>query len=66
MGGSAIVAAEQKLDPVLFAGLSRTTVNSWIDHSGERLWWNESILKKFEQEYDLGHKNGGQRGVVVS
>ena len=33
MGGSAIVAAARKLDPVLFAGLSRTTVNSWIDHS---------------------------------
>ena len=33
MGGSAIVAAARKLDPVLFAGLSRTTVNSWIDRS---------------------------------
>ena len=66
MGGSAIVAAARKLDPVLFAGLSRTTVNSWIDRSRERPRWNESILKKIEQGNDPGHKNGGQRGVVVS
>ena len=31
MGASAIVTAAQKLDPVLFAGLRRTTVDSWID-----------------------------------
>ena len=66
MGASAIVSAAKKLDPVLFAGLRRTTVNSWIDRSRDKPRWKESILKKIEQGNDPGHKNGGQRGVLVS
>jgi hypothetical protein len=66
MGSSAIVAAARKIDPVLFAGLRRTTVNSWIDRSRDRPRWKDSILKKIEQGNDPGHKNGGQKSVVVS
>lgn len=66
MGASAIVTAAQKLDPVLFAALRRTTVDSWIDRSQDKPRWKDSVLKKIEQGNDPGHKNGGQRGVVVS
>jgi hypothetical protein len=66
MGASAIVTAAQKLDPVLFAGLRRTTVKSWIDRSRDKPRWKESILKKVQQGNDPGHKNGGQHGVMVS
>lgn len=66
MSASAIVAAAQKIDPEVFKGLRRTTVNSWIDRSGTRPRWTDAIHAKIQQGNDPGHNRGGQHGVLVS
>lgn len=65
MSSSEIVRVLQKRDPEVFAGLRRTTINSWIDRTGERPRWTDKMMKKVEQGNDPGHNKGGQRGVLV-
>lgn len=65
MSASRIVKAAQLSDPVVFAGLARTTVNSWIDRSKTRPCWKASVLQRVHQGNNPGHNKGGQRGVLV-
>ena len=44
MGASAIADGLKKRDPITFTKISRTTINGWIDHSGDKPQWKESIL----------------------
>jgi hypothetical protein len=65
MSASEIVATAKRMDPVVFDGLRRTTVDGWIDRSGERPRWKDSVLRKIDQGNDPGHNKGGSRGVLV-
>ncbi|KAF8193422.1 hypothetical protein BJ912DRAFT_241100 [Pholiota molesta] len=64
MKASAIVAAAKKIDPVVFKGLSRTTVEGWIDRSGKVPRWTENVLRRIQQGNNPGHNKGGQRSVL--
>ncbi|KAF8808295.1 hypothetical protein BYT27DRAFT_7041201, partial [Phlegmacium glaucopus] len=44
MGASEIVDAVKRINPVNFEGLSRTTVKSWIDRSGNKPKWTNAVL----------------------
>jgi hypothetical protein len=66
MSATEIVRDLQKHDPEVFAGLRRTTVNSWIDRSGDKPCWTAALLAKVEQGNDPGHNKGGQCGILVS
>lgn len=65
MSASKIVGMAKQMDPVVFDGLRRTTVDGWIDRSGERPRWKDSVLRKMDQGNDPGHNKGGSRGVLV-
>ena len=65
MGASEIVAAAKQINPIAFGGLSRTTVKSWIDRSGDTPKWTTAVLQRINRGNDTGHNKGGQRGVLV-
>jgi hypothetical protein len=48
MSASAIVCALNRMDPDTFAGISRTTIDSWIDRKGPKPQWSNAVLKKAE------------------
>lgn len=62
---SEIVAMAKQMDPVVFDGLHQTTVDGWINCSGERPHWKDSVLRKIDQGNDPGHNKGGSQGVLV-
>jgi hypothetical protein len=63
---SQIVAAAKRLDPVVFCGLSRTTVEGWIETSvsGKR-HWKDSVLSRVSRGNEPGHSKGGRHGILV-
>jgi hypothetical protein len=61
-----LVKVLQLKDPVVFAGLSRSTVESWIDRTGSRPQWSEATLRKAEAGNHQGHNHGGCAGVLVN
>lgn len=65
MSPSAIVREAKRIDAVIFANLSRTTVIGWIDRSGDTPRWTDSVLERIERGNDSGHKNGGRLGILV-
>jgi hypothetical protein len=65
MSSSAMVTALRRMDPDTFAGISRTTIEGWIDRTGDRPQWRDAVLQKVEQGNDPGHNKGGRRGVLV-
>lgn len=65
MSASAIVRALHRMDPDTFAGISRTTVEGWIDRKGPKPRWSDAVLKKVQQGNDPGHSKGGRRGILV-
>ena len=66
MSSSEIRNQLQSKDLVVFAGISQTTINSWIDRSGSRARWSDTALKLAEKGNHQRHPNGGHRGVLVS
>lgn len=65
MSTSKIVKAAKLSDPVVFARLACTTVNSWIDQSKARPCWTAAVLRRIDQGNNPGHDSGGQQGVLV-
>ena len=56
----------QKRDPTVFAKISWTTINEWIDWSGLRPRWSEKALQMAEMGNHQLHPNAGCRGALVS
>ncbi|KAJ7577704.1 hypothetical protein C8J56DRAFT_729350, partial [Mycena floridula] len=50
--------------PETFGGLNRSTVQEWIDYSGERAKWKSTVMEKVDQGNDPGHTKGGRRGIL--
>ncbi|KAN0097881.1 hypothetical protein V8E55_002327, partial [Tylopilus felleus] len=64
MSSTQIVSLLEQRDPVTFAGLSCTTVDSWIDHSGNKPKWSLHALKMARDGNDPGLGNkGGRWGI---
>jgi hypothetical protein len=66
MSASAIRNLLQRKDPTVFAGISRTTINSWIDRSGSIPKWSDNALRLAENGDHQLHPNAGRRGILVS
>jgi hypothetical protein len=66
MSSTKIVQILQKKDPETFAGMSRSTIEGWIDRSGNRPKWSDAALRMAENGNRQGHQNGGRRGALVS
>src|SRR5882762_9324428 len=62
----AITRDLQKKDFGTFKGLSRTTMDGWIDRSGDKPRWSDTILERIKKGNEPGHVNGGGKGVLVS
>ena len=65
MGASDIVNGLRKRDPVTFEKISRNTVEGWIDRSGEKPHWKESVLRHTQSGDGPGHDKGGSQGILV-
>ncbi|KAJ7934276.1 hypothetical protein B0H13DRAFT_2306007 [Mycena leptocephala] len=66
MSASAIRDVLRRSDPVIFEKISHSTIDGWIDRSGERPKWKESVLVRAEKANFQGHPNGGRRGALVN
>ena len=64
MSASAIADGLKKRDPITFAGINRTTIDRWIDRSGDRPRWKEKTLQRAENGNSPGHDKGGHRGIL--
>lgn len=47
-----------------FAGINRTTIDGWIDRSGDQPRWTEKTLQRVENGNSPGHNKGGRRGIL--
>lgn len=66
MSSSRIVSLLKQHDPITFAGLSRTTVEGWIDRNEGKPKWSARALQKASDGNDPGLGNkGGRRGIFV-
>jgi hypothetical protein len=61
-----IVRELKKKDPETFQGFSRTTLDKWIDHTGDKPKWSKRTLERVKHGNDPGHANGGRKGIFVS
>jgi hypothetical protein len=66
MSASEIVCILKRKDHKTFDGLNRTTVDGWIDRSGNRPTWKKTTLLQAEKGDENGHNKGGRRGILVS
>jgi hypothetical protein len=66
MSPSEIVNILKKRNPETFERLSQTTVNEWIDTTGDCLRWKDTTLAKIIQGNKPGHSKGGRQGILVS
>jgi hypothetical protein len=64
MSASAIADGLKKHDPITFARINRTTINGWIDRSGDRPRWTEKTLQRAENGNSPGHNKGSRRGIL--
>ncbi|KAG1866767.1 hypothetical protein F4604DRAFT_1682829 [Suillus subluteus] len=66
MSSTKIIALLKRQDPQSFAGLACSTVNGWINQSGDKPKWSEKALKMAEYGHDQGQGNkGGQKGIFT-
>lgn len=66
MSCTQIVRLLKQRDAITFAGLSRTTVDSWIDRTGDKPKWSARALQMAINGNDPGLGNkGGKRGIFV-
>ncbi len=61
----AIVSDLKKRDGVVFAKLNRTTVDLWIDRTGEKPKWSDKTLERIQKGNHLENPNAGRKGVLV-
>ena len=65
MSSQEIVNELRKQNADTFRTLNRTTVNGWIDQTGDRPRWMDATLENNQKGNDPGHNKGGQRGILV-
>lgn len=67
MAATEMVKSLKRRDPDTFAGLTRTTVNNWIDRSGSKPTWTTAVQKRLDENRgnSPGHDKGGRQGIFV-
>lgn len=65
MSATEIVRRLKTHDPQTFGRLNRSTVWDWIDYSGTRARWKDSVLKRVKQGNDPAYNKGGKCGILV-
>lgn len=67
MSAFEIVRSLKRRDPVIFAGITRETVKSWIDRSGDKPRWTDTVLARMAARTgnEPGHSKGGRCGILV-
>lgn len=66
MSSTQIVRLLKQQDPMIFAGLARTTVEGWIDRNGDKPGWSDRALTMAREGYDHNMENkGGRKGIFV-
>jgi hypothetical protein len=60
-----LVKVMQQKDPITFGGLSRSTIEGWIDRSGAVPRWNDATLARIERGNHQGYDHEGRKGVLV-
>lgn len=61
-------AIEQELkksSPDVFRNFRHTTLNEWINYSGNQPRWSDKTLVQIKKGNDLGQENAGHKGVLV-
>ena len=48
-----------------FKSLSCTTIDAWIDRSGDAPKWSSKTLERIKRGNEVGHANAGRKGVLV-
>jgi hypothetical protein len=67
MSTSAMVKVLKRQNATLFEGISRGTIDGWIDRSDPgHPKWKDAVLERAERGNFQGHPNGGRRGILVS
>ena len=56
----------KKRDPETFQGLGRSTINRWIDRTGDKPKWSERTLERIKRGNEPGHDNCGRKGIFVT
>lgn len=66
MSSTEIVNLLKRQDPMTFGGLARTTVESWIDRSGDKPKWSDRALEMASEgnDHSLGSSRG-KKGIFV-
>lgn len=65
MSVTAIINVLQQKNFQMFEHLSHSTVQGWIDRTGDKPRWSEKTIARAEAGNFQGHPNGGRRGILV-
>lgn len=67
MSPTEIMNSLKRRDPVMFEGITRETIKSWIDRTGEKPQWKDSIQALIDAGLgnQPGHNKGGRHGILV-
>ena len=66
MSASEIANGLKRRNPDTFGKINRNTIEGWIDRSGAKPKWKESVLCRVDDGNNPGHDKGGQQGLLVS
>ena len=66
MSASEIANGLKKRNPNTFGKINRNTIEGWIDRSGAKPKWKDSVLRRVDDGNSPGHDKGGQQGILVS
>ncbi|KAF4615755.1 hypothetical protein D9613_012424 [Agrocybe pediades] len=64
MSSTEIVRGLKRRDPVIFENISRSTVDGWIDRTGDKPCWRKEVRARIESGKGPGHNKGGPRGIL--
>lgn len=59
MGALDIAKGLKKRDPVTFQKINRNTIEGWIDRTGEKPRWKDSVLRRMQSGDGPGHNKTG-------
>ena len=65
MSASEIANGLKRRNPDTFGKINRNTIEGWIDRSGAKPKWKDSVLRRVDDGNNPGHNKGGQRGILV-
>ena len=65
MSTSEIANGLKKCNPDTFGKINCNTIEGWIDRSGAKPKWKDSVLHRIDDGNNPGHNKGGQGGILV-